>query len=185
MNNNQHKLVVVKLDDESSNLMNQYKVKKKDTKTKNEIPEPDFENKNKSSKINFDELSFALNKEPSLNKESSLNFSLLAASKEVPEKKVEQKKEKPKVRIEEKPTKTHSVPIQTYLKQPRIKEMKFRNKVKREPKIFENKAEDGYKIGFLPKFNDNFIKLHKNNLNLQNIQELLGIKASVVGKKQQ
>lgn len=194
MDSKNTKLIVVKLDDESSPLMKDYVDTKEDNTGINankseapKIPLPDIAKPKDTSKndINFDELSFSkkLDMEP-IPQSSTLNsqivpfnrpkpptmqdFSLLAASREVKE--------------EDK--------IPSIYNRPKPALPPLRQQIKQKPKKvrivppFKNEPEDGYKIGFLPtvKHDEVVSKMPKKPRSLSKMETLLGIKAKVTGR---
>lgn len=194
------KLIVVKLDDESSPLMKQYTVPESETKPIKPIaPLPDFYSKKKSDvktpPVAFDELSFAMERPKKttnmipittfVQEKPKANFSILAASKEVDMKK--------KVTLNETP-KTHILPPikeeHKYVPPPQKNTIEVKPKPKLKPlKPFKNIAEDGYKIGFMP--NPTIVPkdsitnriIPKKPKSLPKLEAILGIKATVVGNK--
>lgn len=196
------KLIVVKLDDESSPLMKQYTVPESETKPIKPIaPLPDFYSKKKSDvkgpPVAFDELSFAMERPKKttnmipittfVQEKPKANFSILAASKEVDMKK--------KVTLNETP-KTHILPPikEEHKYVPSPPPQKNTIEVKPKPKLkplkpFKNIAEDGYKIGFMP--NPTIVPkdtianriMPKKPKSLPKLEAILGIKATVVGNK--
>lgn len=207
------KLIIVKLDDESYPLMKDYVVdnKKDESVSAPEsepvsvfqdkppiltlIPQPDWvkpkPSKSQKSSIRFDELSFAIksnesrlphplppigsmvHKPDSPKKQDTIqNFSLLAASKELPS------KPKKEVRIEPTPS-IHSLPPVTAPKKKTIKKI-----IKKQVLHFKNDAEDGYKVGYLPDIPKEEIQMPIKSRSISKLQDLLGIKASITGRRE-
>lgn len=224
-NNNHTKLIVVKLDDESSPLMKQYTVPDEKTddfeyvnnSNRNNVlqsrlaPLPDFikekEDQNKNIQpfipANFDELSFAMEKKKdvpitqyiqqsqmvpirpspvdttSVKIKEKENFSVLAASKEVDMNK--------RVTIQDTPQTIVLPPInyksESYgLNQRQNVEQRVMS-LPKQFKPFKNVAEDGYKIGFMPKVDVKKENVPRNPRSLPKLETLLGIKATIVGNR--
>lgn len=201
MDSKNTKLIVVKLDDESSPLMKDYvdssdtnigEVQEK-TPEKPNIPLPDIVKPNNPiNSINFDELSFShkldMAPKPSLvipmnntqvvpfsrPKPPIQDFSLLAASREVKEEDKLKNNDVPSFYNKPKPA---LPPINNTF-------IKSKPKKVRIVPPFKNEAEDGYKIGYLPsvKQSDVLSKMPKKPSSLSKMETLLGIKAKVTGR---
>ena len=176
------KLVVVKLDDESSPLMKQY-IHTEEKKPSIPLPKILQNKEPKKDSIQFDELSFAT---PSSNTQEAMNLSLLADSQEI-------KKKEPQVKqqVIPLPTPSRIEPHMSSNKDRTVKRIRFRQQqpihkyIQPKPKPkFINHPEDGYQIGFMSssKPRASSQTLPKHITSISKLEDILQIKAHVKGR---